>query len=149
MRKTVVQLLEQCLPAQEGGKPYHVFEYLYRDASNYKAFGELWLTGSLSEHERDTLVSSMESGEFFVAEQIGVPPLYEELYNDFGGRTQDDHAWHTFLSIRAEFDLPSEVTVWGKATDLLEAILTAQKDWKPQLSPNFDCAAIRPSARQT
>lgn len=134
----VAQSLERCLPIQEGGASYLVFEYLYRDASNYKAFGELWLTGSLSEQQRSTLIGSLESDEFFVAEQVGVPPLFDEFYKMTGGRSQDDHAWHTFVGFRGELDVPPGVAIWGKSTDLLAAIVATKKDWKPQLSPNFD-----------
>jgi hypothetical protein len=132
-----VQLVEQCLLLQEVGARYLVFEYLYRDSGNYKVFGELWLTGSLTEKEQAELVGDLESEEFFVAEQLGVPPLYEGLFKMTGGRIQDDHAWHTFAGFRGELELPSGVTVWGKSADLLAAIVEAQKDWKPQLSANF------------
>lgn len=132
------KLVDLCLPIQEWVASYLVFDYLYRDASNYKAFGELWLIGSLSQLERNALVGSLESDEFFVAEQVGVPPLCEELYKMTGGRSQDDHAWHTFVGFRGELDVPSGVAIWGKATDLLAAIVATKKDWKPQLSSNFD-----------
>lgn len=129
---------EPRLLPQEGVPPYLVLEYLYRDASNYKAFGELWLTGSLSKEGRAALVDSLDSGEFFVAEQVGVPPLYEELYSESGGRTVDDHAWHTFVGFRGENHLPSGATVWGKAIDLIAVIVAVEREWKPQLSPNFN-----------
>ena len=60
--------------AQTGS--YLVLNYMYCDASNYKAFGSIWLTGTLTGGERMELVRYLENGEFFVAEQIGVPPLY-------------------------------------------------------------------------
>lgn len=118
---------------------YLVFEYLYRDAGNYKAFGEVWLRGSLSKQERNSLIGSLESDEFFIAEQVGVPPLCGELYKMTGGRSRDDHAWHTFVGFRSELAVPPGVEIWGKATDLLAAILASNKDWKPRLSLNFDC----------
>lgn len=132
------QTFEPSLLPQEGVTPYLVLEYLYRDASNYKAFGELWLIGSLSKEGRAALVDSLDSGEFFVAEQLGVPPLYEKLFSESGGRTIDDHAWHTFAGFRDELVLPCEVAVWGKAADLLEAIISANGEWMPQFSPNFE-----------
>lgn len=138
------QTFEPSLLPQEGVTPYLVLEYLYRDASNYKAFGELWLIGSLSKEGRAALVDSLDSGEFFVAEQLGVPPLYEKL----GERTVDDHAWHTFVAFRGEYHLPSEVTIWGKAIDLKAVIVAAEMKWKPQLSPNFDFLDLRTSDRQ-
>ena len=130
------QTLEPHLRTQ-GVAPYLVVEYLYRHAGNYKAYGDLWLTGLLSQEGRSALVGSLESGEFFIAEQVGVPPLYEKLFSESGGRTVDDHAWHTFVGFREEYQLPSDVTVWGKAIDLMAAIVTAEGEWKPYLSPNY------------
>lgn len=132
------QTLKARLQTQEGVAPYFVFEYLYRDASNYKAYGDLWLTGLLSKEGQAALVGGLQSGEFFVAEQMGVPPLYEKLFSESGGRTVDDHAWHTFVGFRGELVLPSDVAVWGNAMDLMAVIVAAEREWKPQLSPNFD-----------
>lgn len=120
-----------------GSEPFLVFEYLYRDASNYKTFGELWLTGSLSESDLVSLANCLESEEFFVAEQIGAPPLQNYLEREFGGRTQDDHAWHTFEGFREESNLPCGRTTWGKASDLLAAVLAAKGNWKPEMSAYF------------
>ena len=130
---------EPCFPVQgDAGRPYIVFEYVYRDAGNYKAFGELWLTGLLLARERAALEANLESGEFFVAEQVGVPPLYDRLFLETSGRISDDHAWHEVVGFRDELSLPSDVAVWGKSVDLLAAIMSASRQWKPQLSPNFD-----------
>lgn len=131
------QAYEPHFPIKSETSPYVVFEYLYRDASNYKAFGELWLTGSLSHEGRASLLGSLESGEFFVAEQVGVPPLYDKLFSETGGPTSDDHAWHTFAGLREELLLPGDIAVWGKSADLLAAIMSASNEWKPQLSSNF------------
>ena len=134
---STVKVIELYFPTQHGDEPYLAFEYLYRDGGNYKVFGEVWLTGSLSEQERLEFIGSLESDEFFVAEQVGLPPLCEGLYEMTGGRIQDDHAWHTFGGFRGELNVPAGVRIWGKATELLAAIVEAKKDWKPQLSPNF------------
>ena len=57
-----------------------VFEYLYRDASNYKAWGELLLSGMTSQNEIVALRTRLESDTYFVAEQVGLPALYQELW---------------------------------------------------------------------
>jgi hypothetical protein len=116
---------------------YMVFEYLYRDASNYKAFGEVWLTGALSDDDKSIILNCFESREFFVAEQIGVPPLYRQVFEFSGGRTEDDHAWHTFEGFRSEDDLADDAEVWGSAAKLVQACKAATRNWKPALSPNF------------
>ena len=116
---------------------YVVFEYQYRDAGNFKAFGEIWLSGALTEQAHTKLVNCLESSEFFIAEQIGIPPLYHELFFYSGGRTTDDHSWHTFLGIRAERKLADQTTPWGTVSNFLTAFVAVGQNWKPEMSPNF------------
>ena len=80
---------------------YCVFEYLYRDASNYKAWGGLLLIDIPSPSDIAALKTCLESDIYFVAEQVGIPAVYEELWNLSGGRTSDDHAVHEFVAFRA------------------------------------------------
>ncbi len=82
--------------------PYTVFEYLYRDASNYKAHGRVWIDGNLSPAKRAEIVDCLEAQEFFVAQQAGLPSLEHLLYAYSDGPTDDDHGWHTFVSFRTE-----------------------------------------------
>ena len=84
----LAQTPELLLATRNGEQPFLVFEYFYCDAGNYKAFGEIWLIGSLSENERTALIDSLESNEFFVAEQLRVPSLCEQLYKVTGGRSR-------------------------------------------------------------
>jgi hypothetical protein len=94
-------------------------EYRYRDASNYKASGRILLYGRLSDADRASIMGSLEDGEFFVAEQVGVPPLYEALYQLSGGpnENEDDHGWHEFIAF-TDTALASDELVWGSARDL-------------------------------
>ena len=71
---------------------YTVFEYLYRDASNFKAYGSILLRGDFSRDQHNELIQSLEGGEFFIAEQVGMPPLYDLLFQFDGGPTGQDHA---------------------------------------------------------
>jgi hypothetical protein len=114
------------------------FEYMYRDAGNYKAFGEVWLSGFLSYEEKDFIFSTMESGEFFVAEQIGVPALYQKLYVSSGGPTKDDHTWHTYQEFRENtFDaVPAGIQIWGNTQAFLKAFESVVR-WDIALSPHF------------
>ncbi|MBK5264708.1 MAG: hypothetical protein JJE34_05660 [Alphaproteobacteria bacterium] len=99
--------------------------------------GEVWLTGVINDNERSTIMRSFDSGEFFVAEQVGIPPLYRELFEYSGGRTEDDHAWHAFEGLRSEQNLPDDAKVWGTVSKLAATFAAAQRNWKPELSPNF------------
>ena len=118
-----------------GAKRFCVFEYLYRDADNFKAWGALLLNGALTDAQVAEMRSKFESEELFIAEQIGVPPLYQELWAYFGGLTESDHPWHEFFALRpADENDFATGTPWGTANDLLNAV-TKVALWKEQLSP--------------
>lgn len=119
---------------------HSVFEYLYRDAGNFKAGGELLLEGALNDDEIARIRMHLESGEFFIAEQIDIPTLYERLWQECECEpsSEMDHVWHEFHTIRAaDDDDLSRLKVWGKATSLLAAIESVNY-WNPQLSRNWD-----------
>lgn len=116
-----------------------IFEYLYRDAGNYKAWGELLLEGKLSDADTALLRNRFDGGELFIAEQIGVPTLYQKLWSECGsGPSEDDHGWHEFHGVRQALsaDLIS-MSLWGKATDLIAAVQNVKK-WNESLSTNQD-----------
>lgn len=119
---------------------YSIFEYLYRDASNYKAWGELLLEGALSDPEIAHLRRHFEDGEFFIAEQIGIPPLYESLWQqcDSSPSEELDHVWHEFSGVRpaTEEDL-ARLSLWGTTTTLIHALEKVRK-WNLALSQNYE-----------
>lgn len=122
----------------ESSKGYCVFEYLYRDASNYKAWGELLLSGTPSHLDEAALKTCLESEVFFVAEQVSIPSLYEELWALSGGRTEDDHALHEFVALRAASTVESEeLPLFGNLSSVLRKFKAVSK-WDYSLSPNFD-----------
>jgi len=73
------------------------FSYLYRDAANYKLFGETVFNNpdrlSLIEIE-SKIKSNLIDGEFFEAEKWGIIPLRFDKHN-----TELDHDWHGFENI--------------------------------------------------
>jgi len=73
--------------------------YLYRDASNYKAWGEIIFRNpdnlNLNEIE-ERLRSSFDSCEFFVASQVSIPEVFLFLHYRF---TEDDHFFHEFHAV--------------------------------------------------
>lgn len=116
-----------------------LFEYLYRDAGNYKAFGSVALDGALSEEELEQVRARFFANDsLFIAEQIGVPALYQQLYQWSGGPTGDDHCWHEFLSLKVveEGELPEEAHRGGSVRQLFET-LTAVWTWEEARSPHF------------
>jgi len=76
------------------------FDYVYRDAGNFKAFGTVLLRGAVTKIDEDLVRRSLDSGEYFIAEQVGVPPLYDQLYQWSSGPTESDHCWHEFVGFR-------------------------------------------------
>lgn len=73
------------------------FEYLYRDASNYKNWGEVVLetTSGLDVAELERQIQrALIDGQNFVAEDVGVPTLY------FAARDETiDHGWHEYAGL--------------------------------------------------
>ena len=68
------------------------FQYLYRDASNYKSWGEVVFAGEASEPLLARLQGSFESGEFFIADQVRV----SELFFPTWPLESSDHCFHEF-----------------------------------------------------
>ena len=117
---------------------YCIFEYLYRDASNYKAWGTILLTGVPSQNDIAALRARLESGEYFVAEQVGIPAMYQELWDLSGGPTSDDHALHEFVALRvATDDEKKSLQLFGDLSSLLNTF-QAVTAWDYSRSPNFD-----------
>ena len=124
--------------SSDSSKECCVFEYLYRDASNYKAWGEILLSGVPSQNDIAALRARLESGEYFVAEQVGIPALYKELWDLSGGPNSDDHALHEFVNLRAASeDERKSLRLFGNLSGLLKAFQTVTT-WDYSLSPNFD-----------
>jgi hypothetical protein len=91
--------------------------YLYRDASNYKFWGEFCVLGELS---LEDLRPYLFDHEWFVPEKVGIPSLVPEARND------DDHVLHEFFSID-----PSEPALCSfSAEELIERVRIADaSDW--------------------
>lgn len=115
-----------------------VFEYLYRDAANYKAWGSILLSGEPTQEDVTALQACLESGEYFVAEQVGIPPVYKELWDLSGGPTSDDHALHEFVALRpASEEERKSLPVFGELSILLKTFQSVTK-WNYSLSANFE-----------
>ena len=79
---------------------YAILHYLYRDASNWKTFGEVAFPnpdGKTAEEITDLLRAMLKDGEFFVAESLEIPTLYHD--RDDPKWADQAHGYHEFLSI--------------------------------------------------
>lgn len=111
-------------------KDYSVMEYLYRDANNFKAFGQLLLKGKITSADIDKIKSSLDSSEFFVAEQVDIPPLYSQLWKYSNGPTIADHAYHEFIEIRSATDEEAtSLELWGDIATLLSKFRNVKQNW--------------------
>ncbi|WP_155264414.1 hypothetical protein [Sphingomonas segetis] len=115
------------------------FDYMYRDAGNFKALGTVLVEDLLNEADRHSVVACLSSGEFFIAEQVGLPPLYEQLHRWSGGPTQSDHCWHEFVAFRDLSELPAGASNAMPAAEFV-ARFAAVTDWDGELSPHFRLA---------
>lgn len=98
---------------------YTVFEYLYRDAGNYKAWGSVLLTGTVTPVQEAEFRKLLDGGEFFVAEKVGIPPLNRELWTWSGGPTEGDHGFHEFYGFRTAVGEDLAEPLWGSTGEFL------------------------------
>ena len=120
-------------------KNFSVFEYLYRDASNYKSWGFLLLQGSATPADIVALRSHFDGGCYFIAEQLHIPPLYAELWAFSHGPTIDDHVWHTFHALRPAAADDLTLPVYGDV-EVLIARIRAVSQWNETLSSHWKTA---------
>jgi len=120
----------------QGGE-FSVFEYMYRDAGNWKTYGALLLAGSDKSAEA-RILESLDSGNIFVAEQVSIPALCQKHWKDFGDGPSDmDHAFHEFVCLRlATIDDRQSLRVDSTLASLLERFSSSAGRWDVRLSPN-------------
>lgn len=82
--------------------------------------------------------SKFEGGELFIAEQIGVPPLYQELWQYSDGPTGRDHPWHEFSAIRPAEDEDISTGKPWETTNTLFVAIDKVIHWNERLSPCFE-----------
>ena len=114
-----------------------MFEYLYRDAGNFKTFGRLLLRGRLGPEFEVALRAAVGGDGFFVAEQVGVPPLYAELWELSSGPCSDDHVFHEFLRLRQAEEEDLRLPVWGDFDFLVQRLGEACRAPDLAASPHF------------
>ena len=82
------------------------FNYLYRDAGNYKQFGEIIFANQQSkslEEIKLAIRKNLIEGEFFIPEKWSVPRLSFESY-----LPELDHDYHEFESLEVTDENPTE-----------------------------------------
>lgn len=97
-------------------------EFLYRDASNYKVYNSVVVSGPFTDEQINQIIDSLEDGMYFIPEQIGLP------VERFGSITEDDHCWCELTAY--DFDpTEDEPTVEMSTNEVLKAFLAAKDNW--------------------
>ncbi|MEO8959646.1 MAG: hypothetical protein ABI304_11930 [Rudaea sp.] len=113
-----------------------IFEYMYRDASNWKTYGEIMFSGGCTQGLHDELAACCEGNELFVAEQVDVRPLQPAHHIKYGGPSELDHAFHEFKGIRAATaDDINRITLMGDLSDFVRRMHISKGRWNCALSP--------------
>ena len=118
---------------------YCVFEYLYRDAGNWKTYGLLLLLGKVTEEAAVVIAEALDCNSTFVAEQIGIPSLCDQHFKDCGsdGPGDLDHAYHEFFGLRAATkEEVDTLTVFAALSDVVKRFKQVDGRWNVGLSPN-------------
>lgn len=116
---------------------YCVFDYMYRDAGNWKTYGALLLAGDADEAGAP-LRQCLEWEDLFVAEQVGVASLCARHWADHNAEPSDlDHAYHEFVGLRRATDEEvAAMPLAGSLHELIDRMRAAAGRWDVSMSPN-------------
>lgn len=110
-----------------------VFELMYRDAGNYKSYRTEILTGEVSQKDWQAIVATLDMGELFVAEQVG-------LVQPEPSTGLDPELDHGFTCL-VEAETGPHYTEAAPTLDISAADLVARfkavTAWNPVLGGNF------------
>ncbi|MBV5287072.1 MAG: hypothetical protein JZU45_13415 [Methyloversatilis discipulorum] len=115
---------------------FSIFEYLYRDAGNYKIWCSVLLAGRATPADAEIVKAGLDRGEFFIAEQIGVPAAHARADGAKHMPNEDDHVWHEFSELRAAEADEIVGEPWGTVAEL-GARFGSVLRWDQRLSPHW------------
>ncbi|MGA2186362.1 MAG: hypothetical protein ABSH47_25380 [Bryobacteraceae bacterium] len=99
--------------------------YLYRDAGNYKQFASVVLGGAITLQEAETITAGLESGEYFIPSQVGLPDLQPNMpsFPDHDA----DHVWHE-LDVHSGISLTADPATADLDIHAFAAMFTGRWD---------------------
>lgn len=77
-------------------------DYMYRDGGNFKFPGEVVVAnpdGLPAKQALKRLRAALQEGEFFIAEQLGLPRVFP--WAQYDPCEETDHPWHTLNDLQA------------------------------------------------
>ncbi len=119
---------------------YSMFEYLYRDAGNYKTHGRVLLRGRVLT-EDDAAIRRALDDDTFNHDAVGLPSLHAQHWSDCGSEfaAELDHPLHELTALRAA--RPDEIE--GLSADGSIAQLAASPSWQPGSAPSARMDAVQ------
>ena len=149
-------------------QPTVCFQYLYRDASNFKNGGAVTFAnpnGTPVAELEARLKAALEDRMFFVADQVGIPEVFlwapdadydrddppPDLEAGQYVLNEDDHSWHEFSSLEAGNTPPSDHrTIEQFVVDMEAAQQAGWREFDPKKHrPSIERSApARPRARK-
>lgn len=99
------------------------FNYLYRDASNYKQYGSVIFSNlnNLSILEIDDIIRNrLIEKLYFNHTEFGIPSLFFENKND------DDHDWHEYENIEITNEISTDKRTIEEFLKQLESIINLE-----------------------
>jgi len=106
------------------------FSYLYRDGSNYKAWGEVIFSNpeNLIISEIETrLLNAFLPDKLFIANQISISEKFLFLGGDF---THNDHCYHEFDCIEVCEEGPTDALERSVNDFLQDVEIASKQGWK-------------------
>ncbi len=107
------------------------FNYLYRDAGNYKKWASLVFSipeGLALPSVATSLAGAFREENSFVAHQIRVPEVF---FYTRGNATSDDHCYHEFYTVEETLEPPNDQYSRTISEFLAEAQSQAKRGWIP------------------
>ena len=100
-------------------------EYLYRDAGNYKQWNTAYTKGYLTEYEIRELIESLDFGEYFIPEMVGLPEIKFDSIDP-----ELDHMWFELNKKDITYEKPQDQPVIYSSKELLARFNEAsRKGW--------------------
>jgi len=104
---------------------YCILEYQYRDGGNFKSCDFVLLEGEADEKCKNLLLSYLIDKTWFIAEQIGLPDLFEGVIK--WGPSKLDHEYHEFVELRQATESEIQTNLcFGTMANILDALKKAQ-----------------------
>lgn len=100
-----------------------LINYVYTDECNYKVYNEAVIKGEISLGEVSEIMDCLDSGEFFIPSQVGLP---EEKFPEV---TDADHPWFTLQSFELTEKPYDDGLDVKDVKDLVERFKKARGNW--------------------